>query len=106
MHAIGVLEGPTLLEVEGIRLEIEDQQAQEEPVPEAEGGPEVVLECPNHEPSSFMKGKPRRILSPLLSSNYLYIYDICIVALCLEVGWNPSMHNTNPCPAIRTLNPM
>jgi hypothetical protein len=80
-HAIGVPEGLTLLEVEGIRPEIEDQQAQEDPVPKAEGGSEVVLECPNHEPSSFVKGKPWRILSPLLLSNYIYIYIYIYILL-------------------------
>ena len=34
--------------------------------------PEEEVECPNHEPASFMKGKPRSILSiPLLSKVYL-----------------------------------
>ena len=27
--------------------------------------PEEEVECPNHEPASFVKGKPRRILSLL-----------------------------------------
>ena len=44
-----------------------------------EGNPEVevqqVVECPNHEPASFVKGKPRSILSlPLLSKVYLICY--------------------------------
>ena len=34
--------------------------------------PEEEVECPNHEPASFMKGKPRSILSlPLFSKVYL-----------------------------------
>jgi hypothetical protein len=34
--------------------------------------PEEKVECPNHEPASFVKGKPRSILSlPLSSKVYL-----------------------------------
>ena len=53
MHAIGVPEGVTLLEFEQVLLE-EQQQAQEQEVqaPE-EGVNEEVLECPDHQPSSF-----------------------------------------------------
>ena len=40
--------------------------------------PEVLeeeVECPNHEPASFVKGKPRSILSlPLLLKVYLICY--------------------------------
>ena len=58
MHAIGVPEGVTLLEFEPVLPE-EPQQALEQEVqaPE-EGVNEEVLECPNHQPSSFLKGKP------------------------------------------------
>ena len=58
MHAIGVPEGVTLLEFEQVLPE-EQQQAQEQEVqaPE-EGANEDVLECPDHQPSSFLKGKP------------------------------------------------
>jgi len=37
--------------------------------------PEEEVECPNHEPTSFVKGKPWSILSlPLLSKVYLICY--------------------------------
>ena len=37
--------------------------------------PEEEVECPNHEPASFVKGKPRSILSlPLLSSLFNMLY--------------------------------
>ena len=37
--------------------------------------PEEEVECPNHEPASFVKGKPRSILSlPLLLNVYLICY--------------------------------
>jgi len=77
MHAIGVPEGVTLLEFEPVLPE-EQQQAQEQEVqaPE-EGVNEEVLECPDHQPSSFLKGKPRSILRLLCFQNgyfeYLYL---------------------------------
>ena len=48
-----------LLEFEPVLPEEQQQQAQEQEVqaPE-EGVNEEVLECPNHQPSSFLKGKP------------------------------------------------
>ena len=79
MHAIGVLEGVTLLEFEQ-GLPEEQQQAQEQEVQALEGvNEEEVLECPNHQPSSFLKGKPWSILSLLCFENdyfeYLYMFD-------------------------------
>ena len=77
MNAIGVPEGVTLLEFEQGLLE-EQQQAHETEVqaPE-EGANEEVLECPDHQPLSFLKGKPRSILSLLCFENgyfeYLYL---------------------------------
>ena len=74
MHAIGVLEGVTLLEFEQVLLE-EQQQAQEQEVqvPE-EGANEEVIECPDHQPSSFLKGKPQSILSLLCFENVYFEY--------------------------------
>ena len=59
------LEGVTLLEFEPERQE-EQQAAQEQEV-QAEGGvnAEDLPECPNHQPSLFLKGKPRSIISLL-----------------------------------------
>jgi hypothetical protein len=55
------------------------------------GGEEVVLECPSHEPSSFVKGKPRSIISLLLyESNWVYmLYLYCCIKYksCLEPLW-------------------
>jgi hypothetical protein len=67
IHAIGVLEGVTLVEFEGTCQEVEEPaQAQEVQPAELEANEEVVLECPQHEPSSFMKGKLRSIIRLLL----------------------------------------
>jgi len=63
MHAIGASEAatsfePNLVNSEGqeINPEAEVQQAGHEE-------PEEKVECPNHEPALFVKGKPRSSLS-------------------------------------------
>jgi len=80
MHAIGVLEGVTLLEFEQ-GLPEEQQQVQEQEVQAPEGGvnEEEVLEYPNHQPSSFLKGKPRSILSLLCLKNVTLSIFICLM---------------------------
>ena len=64
MH-IGLSEGITLLEFN----EEEEEEQQETPQPIAPGGEEQTLEdfpeCPDHRPTSFLKGKSRSILSLL-----------------------------------------
>ena len=57
IHAIGVPEGVTLLEFEGANQEEEPEvQATKEAAAEEE-----LPECPDDQPSSFLKGKPRSI---------------------------------------------
>jgi hypothetical protein len=64
IRAIGVLEGVTLLEFEGALLEEDQDQSRETKEPAGEGVPEDELpECPDHRPSSFLKGKPRCMLT-------------------------------------------
>jgi hypothetical protein len=59
IHAIGVPEGVTLLEFERAHPEEEQEQPEEPEVLSGEGVPEEELpECPDHRPSSFLKGKP------------------------------------------------
>ena len=59
IHAIGVPEGVTLLEFEGASQEEEPEvQATDEAATEEE-----LPECPDHRPSSFLKGNPRSIIS-------------------------------------------
>ena len=62
MH-LGSTEEITLLEFD----EVEEGDQQEIPqvaAPEGEEqNPEELLECPDHRPTSFLKGKPRSILS-------------------------------------------
>ena len=68
MH-IGSLEGVTLLE-----FEVEEEENQETPQPTAlegeEPDTEELPECPDHRPTSFLKGKPRSIISLLCLINY------------------------------------
>ena len=62
MH-IGSIEEITLLEFD----EVEEGDQQENPqaaAPEGkEKNPKELSECPDHRPTSFLKGKPRSILS-------------------------------------------
>ena len=60
--------GVTLLEFE----EAEDNQETPQPAaPEAEEpATDELLECPNHQPTLFLKGKPRSILSLLCFIKY------------------------------------
>jgi hypothetical protein len=71
MRAIGVQERVTLLEFEGLNPK-ERPAAEEQEVLAPKGGAngEELPKCPDHEPSSFLKGKPRSILSLLCFTKY------------------------------------
>jgi hypothetical protein len=57
-------EGVTLLEFEGAHQEEEQKEPEEPEVLTGEGVSEEELsECPDHRPSSFLKGKPRCMLT-------------------------------------------
>jgi hypothetical protein len=80
-HAIGASDTAVSFDLQGIpegqegNPEVEVQQVGLEE-PEGE-----EVECPNHEPASFVKGKPRSILSlPLL----LKVYLICYIYWCIK----------------------
>ena len=60
MHAIGSSEGVTLLEFE-LEHQEEPQAAQEQEVQVEGVNIEDLPECPNNQPSSFLKGKPRAL---------------------------------------------
>ena len=69
-HAIGVPEGVTLLEFEGANQEEPEVQEVEEAAVAEE-----LPECPDHQPSSFLKGKPWSIISlPCLYKYIEYLY--------------------------------
>jgi hypothetical protein len=66
IHAIGVPEGVTLLEFEGSIPEENQEQPREPEDPAGEGVPvDDLPKCPDHRPSSFLKGKPRCMLTQL-----------------------------------------
>jgi hypothetical protein len=70
IHAIGVLEGVTLLEFEEALPEEQEQPAEAE-VPIGEGVLEEDLpKCLDHRPSSFLKGKPQCMLTQSLYINH------------------------------------
>jgi hypothetical protein len=62
MHAIGAPEGVTLIEFEQERSK-EPQAAQEQEVPGGGVNKEDLPKCTDHQPSSFLKGKPWSIIS-------------------------------------------
>jgi hypothetical protein len=63
IHAIGVPEGVTLLEFEG---EEQEQPEELEVLAGERVSEEELPECPDHRPSSFLKGKPRCMLTQLI----------------------------------------
>ena len=80
-HAIGVPEGVTLLEFEDPSEEQQQPTLEVQEVqPSGEVPDEVAVECPDHRPCNFMKGKPQSTLSLLISEMqlkyycYIYIY--------------------------------
>ena len=75
MH-IGSPEGITLLQFEAV--EEEDQEAPQQVALESEEPAlEELLECPDHRPTSFLKGKLRSNLS------LLWFYKYHLSHLCL-----------------------
>ena len=104
MHAIGAAEEITLVELEADPQE-ENQEAQHQEAL-GEGKPKVdhLLECPNHQPATFVKGKPWSIISLpiLLLSPKLLV----LMHYVTGVVWKHLLHITFPCPKISTLNPI
>ena len=86
MHAIGATEEITPVELDEGPQE-ENQEVQHQEVP-GEGEPEVhhLPECPDHQPATFMKGKPRSIISlpTLLMSPKVIRIDALRDRSCLE----------------------
>jgi hypothetical protein len=111
MHAIGVPEGVTLLGFDGRSQEAPKVQ---QPEPEAqdvqltvEEPGDVVVECLDHKPCYFVKGKPWSIISLLFSKMHLKYYVIYIDTLSFRC-WMKTLAAliSNPCRDIITVNPM
>jgi hypothetical protein len=68
MHAIGVLEGVTLLEFDGTSqeaLEVQQPEPKAQDVQLAVEEPgDVVVECPDHKSCNVVKGKPEHYKPP------------------------------------------
>jgi hypothetical protein len=79
MHAIGVPEGVTLLEFKKNPEEQTSEQEVQAPEEAAEGD---MVECPDHTPCNFMKGKPWSIISLLISKMQLKYY--CYIYCCIK----------------------
>jgi hypothetical protein len=103
MHAIGVPDEVTLLEFEKNPEEQPPEQEAQAPEEATEGD---VIDCPNHTPCNFVKGKPWSIISLLISEIQLST-TLYIVALSCRC-WMKILVAliSNPCPDIITLNPM
>ena len=78
IHAIGVPEGVTLLEFEGASQEEQPEEPKVQATDEA-AAEEELPECPDHQPSSFLKGKPRSILS--LPCFYKYLEYLLLLQM-------------------------
>ena len=92
MHAIGATEGITLVELDAEPQE-ENQEVQHLEVP-GEGEPEAdhLPECPDHQPSTFVKGKPRSIISlPIL---LMSLKVFVLLHYVIGVVWKPLLHIT------------
>jgi len=63
MHAIGAPETTASFELNLVNTEGQEINPKAEVQPARHEEPEEEVECPNHEPASFVKGKPRSILS-------------------------------------------
>ena len=63
VHAIGASEAAASFELDRVNHEGPEITQEAEVQPAGQEEPEEEVECPNHEPASFVKGKPRSILS-------------------------------------------
>ena len=78
-HAIGASDATASYE---LQVNPEGQEGSQEVEVQQVGleEPEEEVECPSHELASFVKGKPRSILSlPLLLKVYLICYIYCCI---------------------------
>ena len=77
MH-IGSSEEITLLEFNEEEKEGQQETPQATTLGEEEQTPEDLPECPDHRPTSFLKGKPRSILGLPCFTKY-YLCPLCLM---------------------------
>jgi len=63
VHAIGAPESIVSLELHQANPDGQETNPEVEVQPAGQEEPEEEVKCHNHEPASFVKGKPRSILS-------------------------------------------
>ena len=83
-HAIGVPKGVTLLEFEEPSEQQQPTPEIQEEQPSGEVPDEVAVECPDHRPCNFVKGKPPEHIKPPNFRNavtvlLLHIYIYCCI---------------------------
>jgi len=66
VYAIGAPENAASIELERVNPEGPEVTQETEVQPAGPEEPEEEVECPSHEPASFVKGKPRSIFTLLL----------------------------------------
>jgi len=97
VHAIGASKVGAQYEIE--RVNPEDQENTKEPEAQPVGPKEheEEVKCPSHEPTSFVIGKPRSIISLLFilpsMSKYVNIYCCITYRSCMK----PLLHYIFPC---------
>jgi len=96
MHAIGAPETATSFELDRVNPEGPEVTQETEVQPAGSEEPKEEVECPSHELASFMKGKPRSILSLPLNFKAMLEYVISIDALRIGVVMEPLLHYTFP----------
>jgi hypothetical protein len=81
IHAIGVPEGVTLLEFEEPNEEQQQPTLKVQEVQPSGEVPdeEVTVECPDHRPCNFVKGKRRSIICLLISEMQLKVLLLYIL---------------------------
>jgi len=62
VHAIGASEIGATLEIERVNPEGQENSQEPEAQPAEPQEPKEEVECPSHEPTSFVKGKPQSII--------------------------------------------
>ena len=97
MHPIGAPKAATSFEHERVNPEGPEVAQETEVQPAGPEEPKEEAECPSHKPASFVKGKPRSILSLPFNFKSMLKYVITIVALRIGVKMEPLLHYTFPC---------
>ena len=104
MHTIGPAEEITLVELKADPQEESQEVQHQEILGEGEPKADHLSECSDHQPATFVKDKPRSIISLpiLLMSPKLLILPHYMIGIV----WEHLLHITSPCPEISTLNPI